>query len=258
MLISLDLLVKKYKLEIKGVAHFGAHLGQEVDSYLSNNIKNIVLFEPQRKIFKILEKKYGDLEQVSLFNFGLGFNNKSVNLNLTKDNDGQSSSILNPKLHKEYYPDIKFTEVENIEIKIYDDLKIKDINFLNIDIQGYELEALKGCEESLKTVDYIFVEVNRKLLYEDSALVFDIDNFLKNYKFLRVETKWASSKLPWGDAFYIKIEHISLLRRFISYCKILIYKINFSYSFIDPYRTLNKGIYRFKQQIRKVLKLNNE
>ena len=54
MLISLDYLIKKYDLKIKGVSHFGAHLGQEIDSYLQNNISNIHLFEPQTKIFNQL------------------------------------------------------------------------------------------------------------------------------------------------------------------------------------------------------------
>ena len=51
MLISLDYLIKKYDLKIKGVSHFGAHLGQEIDSYLQNNISNVHLFEPQTTNF---------------------------------------------------------------------------------------------------------------------------------------------------------------------------------------------------------------
>jgi hypothetical protein len=54
MLISLDHLIKKYELKINGISHFGAHLGQEIDTYLKNNIKNIHLFEPQSKIFNQL------------------------------------------------------------------------------------------------------------------------------------------------------------------------------------------------------------
>ena len=44
MLISLNYLIKKYRLEITGISHFGAHLGQEVDKYLENNIKNILVY----------------------------------------------------------------------------------------------------------------------------------------------------------------------------------------------------------------------
>ena len=59
MLIKLTNLVSKYNLNISGVAHFGAHLGQEVIDYEELNIKNIHLFEPQKNLFLELDKKFG-------------------------------------------------------------------------------------------------------------------------------------------------------------------------------------------------------
>ena len=49
MLIKLSVLNNKYNLDITGVSHFGAHLGQEVPSYQELDINNIYLFEPQKK-----------------------------------------------------------------------------------------------------------------------------------------------------------------------------------------------------------------
>ncbi|MDC2962443.1 FkbM family methyltransferase [Acidimicrobiia bacterium] len=147
MLISLDYLIKKYDLKIKCVSHFGAHLGQEIDSYLQNNISNIHLFEPQTKIFNQLvsnHKKKG----LHFYNFGLGSQNKKLKIYLDSG-ESQSSSILKPKSHLNLHPNIKFQGTEDIEVKIYDNLKIQNINFLNIDVQGYELEALIGCKDSL-------------------------------------------------------------------------------------------------------------
>ena len=54
----------------------------------------------------------------------------------------------------------------------------------------------------LNNFQYIYIEVNRKHLYKDCALVDDIDNYLKQYKFERVLTSWTDRE--WGDAFYIK------------------------------------------------------
>ena len=205
MLIKLSVLNNKYNLDITGVSHFGAHLGQEVPSYQELDINNIYLFEPQKKIFDELEIKFSKEKNIKLFNFGLGSENKFVDLNLAPGNSGLSSSILKPGEHKNYYPDIEFAGSEKIKICIYDDLKIKNVNFLNIDIQGYEMEALKGCVKVLENeIDYVFIEISRKPLYEGSALVKDIDNFLSDFKFIRVKTKWASSKVPWADALYVK------------------------------------------------------
>ena len=71
----------------------------------------------------------------------------------TSNNDGLSSSFFKPKHHLVEHPEIKFIDGNKIfEIKLLDDLEIKDIDFLNIDTQGYELEVLKGSVESLKKV----------------------------------------------------------------------------------------------------------
>jgi hypothetical protein len=69
-----------------------------------------------------------------------------------------------------------------------------------MDVQGYELEVLKGSENTLKGIDYIYTEVNRDELYENNAFIEEIDNFLDNYT--RVATDWSGN--TWGDALYIK------------------------------------------------------
>ena len=162
MLISLNYLIKKYDLNISGISHFGAHLGQEINTYLENEIVNIHLFEPQTEIFNQLYEKYKKFRYLNFYNFGLGNENKNVIMYLDNSNS-ESSSILKPKTHLDLYPNIGFEDTVDIEIKIYDDLTINNVNFLNIDIQGYELEALMGCKKSMDVIDYIYTEINNEL-----------------------------------------------------------------------------------------------
>ena len=75
-------------------------------------------------------------------------------------------------------------------------------NFLNFDIQGAELKALKGMEEYLSKVDYLYTEVNNDYVYKDCALIDELDNYLSQFDLIRVEIRWTSCK--WGDAFYIR------------------------------------------------------
>ena len=84
-------------------------------------------------------------------------------------------------------------------LKKYEDI---EFNFLNFDIQGAELKALKGMEEYLDKVDYLYTEVNSDYVYKDCALITEIDDYLKQFNLVRVETSWTDCK--WGDAFYIK------------------------------------------------------
>jgi hypothetical protein len=75
-------------------------------------------------------------------------------------------------------------------------------NFINIDVQGYELEVFKGSENLLNSIDYIITEVNRDEVYENCVRIESLDEFLSKYGFIRVETDWAGH--TWGDALYIK------------------------------------------------------
>jgi FkbM family methyltransferase len=209
VLIEFDYLLKKYKMQISGLSHFGAHLGQEVKEYKKAGSFPIHLFEPQKEIFSELSKFFYQNNDVYLYNFGLGNDNKEVEINLNTNNQGMSASILEPELHLKIHPNVTFEGKENIEIKRYDDLNINEVNFLAIDVQGYELEALKGCTKSLNNVDYILTEVNRKELYRGCVKVEELDAFLNTYNFVRVETSWWQKTIPWGDAFYIKKDLVS-------------------------------------------------
>jgi hypothetical protein len=72
-----------------------------------------------------------------------------------------------------------------------------------LDIQGTELKALKGMESYLPTIDYIYTEVNSDYVYEKCSLIGEIDDYLSNFGFKRVETEWFED-CKWGDAFYIR------------------------------------------------------
>ncbi len=117
-------------------------------------------------------------------------------------NNALSSSILKPKVHLTQYTDIKFDEVEKVEMKTLDGYGYTDYNFINMDVQGYELEVLKGGKETLNHVDYVYCEVNRDEVYEGNAYIEEIDEFLSSYNMERVETNWEGG--TWGDALYIR------------------------------------------------------
>jgi hypothetical protein len=76
-------------------------------------------------------------------------------------------------------------------------------NFLNLDIQGAELKALKGMETYLGDVEYIYTEVNCDSVYLNCAQVTELDEYLAKWGFTRVETSWCEN-YKWGDALYIK------------------------------------------------------
>ena len=205
MLLDLKKIKEKYDLNIKGIIHIGAHFGQEYKTYEDLNVENIMFFEPLPHTFeKLKENIHGNGKKAVLVNTALGNIKGEVEMYVETANQGQSSSILEPSIHLKQYPHITFNEKIKVPITLLDDfITEKDkYNFINIDVQGYELEVFKGGSVFLESIDYIMTEVNRDEVYNGCAKINEVDNFLKVYGFDRVETTWDG--ITWGDAFYVK------------------------------------------------------
>ena len=204
MILSFTNMVKKYNMDIKGIIHIGAHRGQEIEEYIDNGVQDIIMFEPVSLNFSILEKRMQDMNaNITAYQVALGNEEKNVTMYLS-DNDLISSSVLKPKAHLQLHPGVGFPETEEVEMQKLDSFseETENFNFINMDVQGYELEVLKGGAETLKHIDYVYCEINRDELYEGNAFVEDLDKFLADYSMERVETDWAGTL--WGDALYVK------------------------------------------------------
>jgi hypothetical protein len=211
MLLDFNYLKNKYDLKIDGILHIGAHFGEEYETYESNDIKNLIFFEPVPVTFEKLKEKLNG--KAMLVNTALGNSEGKISMNVETANNGQSSSILKPALHLLQYPHIKFEDTVEVNITTLDNFmtsyysngfmgEAPKYNMINIDVQGYELEVFKGGAKTLENIDYIITEVNRDVVYHQCPFIDDLDLFLSKFGFKRVETDWAGN--TWGDAFYIK------------------------------------------------------
>lgn len=204
--MKLEFLTAKYNINPLGIAHIGGWKCIEVHKYfeLYGNIP-IVFVEANEKLKPFIEENINRYEKVRCEYIALGNKNSNEILNLNfsnPDNDdiGQSSSILEPLLHPPIGTnkiEVKMTTANNL-------LKNDRVDFLAIDVQGYELEVLKGASELLSDINFIITEVNKTEQYNGCALISDLDNYLKKFDFIRVETEWWGGSGDWGDAFYIK------------------------------------------------------
>jgi len=202
MLIDLGELIKKYNLNIKGVIHVGAHELEELSIYKKYNINesNIIWFEANPYLAN--KNKHRNVIHAAISDI----NDEELTLHIT--NNGQSSSLLELDKHAEYYPHIINIEEIKVKTKRLDSL-IHDFdkyNMINIDIQGCELMALKGLGDNIKKLEYLYLEVNEEHLYKDCPLVGDIDEYVKQFGFYRLETSMTDK--GWGDAFYMKYDKL--------------------------------------------------
>jgi len=170
--------------------------------YLELGIKKQIWIEGNPYIFsQLMETLKGNADAMA-FNYVIGDEDRPAILH-ESNNASQSSSILELGTHKQQHPDVHYVRDIPVMMRRIDSLipemVIQEYDFLNIDIQGAELLALKGMGDYLKYFKWAYLEVNRNHVYEGCALVEEVDNFLKGFR--RVETKWIGN---WGDALYVR------------------------------------------------------
>lgn len=192
MYLDYDQIIQKYNIKLTGVIHVGGYVGEEIPLY-KKQTDNIHVFEPLKECFDQIDPS------VNKYNIAIGSKQQVLPFNVSQ-NWLLSSSFLKPKTHLYEHPWVHFTQQRMINMDTLDSFNINDCNLLNMDVQGYELEVLKGAKKTLSNIDYIFTEINEKELYENCAQLNELDYFLSDFD--RVETMMTEH--GWGDAFYIR------------------------------------------------------
>jgi FkbM family methyltransferase len=195
MYLDFNTIVNNLNFKVNGIIHIGGHIGEEIPSYIKYT-NNIHIFEPQLDCFNQIP----DGDGVIKYNCALA--EKETEMDFYVADNRQSSSLLKPKLHLTEHPTVHFTDVVRIPVKTLDSFNIIDCNFLNMDIQGYELNVLKGAEKTLENIEVIYTEVNIEEVYENNSLLSDLDDWLESKQFKRIWKYITPHK--WGDALYVK------------------------------------------------------
>lgn len=112
---------------------------------------SIYAFEPHPDIFKAFSQsiQFNNFNNIFLFNNAVGNETKEIELNLY----GQSSNILKKNLKQQS------SSIPIGQLKLDEFLKEKNMvpDYIKIDVDGYELEVLKGLSETIKNYKPILV-----------------------------------------------------------------------------------------------------
>ncbi len=98
--------------------------------------------------------------------------------------DDSSSLLPFSPLQERLFPGTEEIRTEIVNVgPLSDYVKSEQIvppAMLKLDVQGYELEALRGCEDLLRRFAYIYVECSFVEVYVGQALVDDIIAWLRD------------------------------------------------------------------------------
>lgn len=197
--------IEPYLMNLRGAIHIGAHLGEECDWYNQMGFTGVVWFEANPELYPKLTQNLKLYENQVAFNFGIHDSLEEAPLHISS-NDGESSSLLELGVHAKYHPNVTYVKDVKAKFMRLDSFfkkwinKITDYNFLNIDVQGTELNVLLSLGKEIAKLDYVYLEVNDEELYKGCALIPEVDEYLRQFNFIRVVTHFT--KAHWGDAFY--------------------------------------------------------
>jgi len=149
------------------------------------NSGKIIAFEPEPRNIVLLKENTKHLKNILIVPKALG--NKSGNLELLIHRTSGAHFIaqdFNPD------PDDKMimVQIEKIDT-IFEELELDIVDFVKIDIEGWEMEALRGAMSSLKKIKFFSIAS-----YHTKNQKFEITDFLesKNFKVISdVEKTYA-------------------------------------------------------------------
>jgi FkbM family methyltransferase len=208
MLREMDIrdLHEEFNLKIKGLLQVGSFNAGEYIPFREIGTSNFIFIDANPEVIPNLTRTLG--EDCKIFN------------NLVADRDDelytfhianhpQSSSMLKFDKHREYHPEysdiVKTITLNSIMLDTLikkESIDISKYNCLMMDVQGAEMMVLRGFEENLKHIDYIYTELNFDSMYEGCCLEPEFTLYLKNKGFNLV--KWFDTGFGWGDGLYIK------------------------------------------------------
>jgi len=206
---SLNKMIKNNKIDT--IIDVGSNTGQFFLRY-KKNYKQYFFFEPQKTEFNFIKKSFEKLNNVHFFNIGVGEikeekyfykNAFSPSSSFMKLDDQNSFKHLKEEM----------TEIINIDTidNIFSSISLQGSVLLKIDVQGFELNVLKGAINTFSKIDFIYLEYSNNKQYQGQPTFHDLYSFLyeNGYRFSFTDDNIIlNGKHIQSDAFFVKEKFI--------------------------------------------------
>lgn len=179
--------------------HHGEHTVQMAEIW--PNAK-IYVFEPLKTSYEKLLKAIEGKNNINTYPFALSSHNGKVNFYLNLDNDA-ACSIGEPVEYNKHEFSKTPISVDCITLDSWKSLNaIGKIDFMWLDMEGHELQALKAGLNLLKDVQVIFTEVGYNLIRMNACLYIEYKKFLEEQGFVEIWKSGVGSN--FGDALFVR------------------------------------------------------
>ena len=187
----------KNKIKFNNVVDVGAYLGNH-SVYFSNYFKGVVSFEPNPYSYDLLKINTKQKKNIKIYNFGLSNKNSTEDFYNYEFNHGGSSVIKSKKTPYTKHR-AKFYSFDKLNLK-------KKIDLIKIDVEGNELNVLKGMKGTIqKSSPIILFETQKKEIFNGTSAVINYLKSIEYNKFYSIEN-YPNTKVTIFNklVFYIK------------------------------------------------------
>ena len=172
-------------------------------------------FEPNEDLFPALKR---NLESVPGSRNQLALSSKTQTLEMYINDSPMTSSVLPRNDNSVRYFDqvTRIKDVRKLKATSLDDWfdrsGLSRVDILKLDLQGYELEALRGAERLLRRgVKCIYTEINFVPFYEGSSTFGEIDVYMRSmgyklFNLYNICTHLPDGHIGSGDAIFVPDE----------------------------------------------------
>ena len=195
--------------DFKTVIDVGANRGQfALYSTVRFPEAQIYSIEPLSRPRRQMEQLFAGNLRVHILDKAAGEAPGTATVNVSGQDD--SSSLLSMgDLQLERYPETRMVGTEEVQVETLDSLlrgeTLGGPVLLKLDVQGYELEALKGARELLGQVDAVLTEASFVPFYEGQVLFDELNGWLNDAGFHLVAgamSSQAGGRWEQGDFVY--------------------------------------------------------
>ncbi len=179
--VKIDFFTEHLQMDIKGILHVGTNDGYEMHFYRAMGIEHLAGVEPLPSAISLFRNKYPD---IPLFEYALSDRAGTADLNVVTPGDGQGSSLL-----VECRPNPDYDYNTRIEVEVvrgdYLPLDWSLYDCMVVDVQGLELEVLRGFGYRLLGFRMLNVECSIDPVYQGGAAASEVESYLNNMGFER-------------------------------------------------------------------------
>jgi len=147
----------------------------------------IVSFEPLSDAFAELARVVADDSEWNCMQAALGSAAGELEINVSENSDSSSFLPMGER-HRRSAPESAYVATERVQVQtldsIWDEVAAQAQNpFLKLDVQGYELEVLRGARESLPKLAGVQAELSLVPLYEGAPTFHQVIDLLESEGF---------------------------------------------------------------------------